>query len=262
MTDFTHRFGGIARLYGVEEAQFLAKAHIAVVGIGGVGSWAAEALARSGVGKITLVDMDDICITNINRQVHSLDSTVGKTKIDAMADRMMEINPHLDIQKIHGFFTEATCDAFFENNFHCVIDAIDRHLNKCILINECKHRRIRIVTTGGAGGRKDPTKIQVADMTKSYNNPLLSKVRRKLRQNFGFSRSTTRSWSIPCVFSPEYAHFPHKDGTVCDTKEEGSELTLDCNSGYGTASFITGTFGFMAAAKAIELTLKKMPAKQ
>ena len=256
MSDTKERFGGIARLYGRKEAKILADSHIAIIGIGGVGSWTAEALARSGLGKITLIDMDEVCVTNTNRQVHAETQTVGHLKTAAMTRRIQAINPECQVIEENRFFTKTTSESLLENNYHCVVDAIDDWKNKCLLLDLCHRRRIPIVTTGGAGGRRDPSQVKVADITKSYNDPLTALIRKKLRQKYGFSRNPKLTWSIPCVFSPEPQVYPDANGSVCSSKPENSELKLDCESGYGTASFLTGTFGFHAAAKAIELVLE------
>lgn len=257
MTLNKQRFGGIERLYGRDNARKLARSHIAVVGIGGVGSWAAEALARSGIGRITLIDMDEVCVTNTNRQIHADSKTVGHMKTAAMTERIRAINPDCQAVEENCFFTPASCEALLDQDFDCVIDAIDDRKNKCLLIARCKRRKIPLVTTGGAGGRRDPSQIRVGDITKSYNDPLMASVRKRLRREYGFSRNPKRSWGIPCVFSPEPVVYPGNDGSVCQKKPEGAELKLDCESGYGTASFLTGTFGFQAAAKAVELVLRK-----
>ena len=257
MTLNKQRFGGIERLYGSENAHRLAQAHIAVIGIGGVGSWTAEALARSGVDRITLIDMDEVCVTNTNRQIHAETSTVGHPKTAAMTKRILAINPDCEVIEENRFFTAASCDAILDQDFDCVVDAIDDRKNKCLLIAQCKRRKIPLVTTGGAGGRRDPSQVRVGDITKSYNDPLMASVRKSLRQEYGFSRNPKRSWGIPCVFSPEPVVYPDSDGTVCEKKPKDAELKLDCESGYGTASFLTGTFGFQAAAKAVELVLRR-----
>lgn len=251
------RFGGIERLYGGENASRLARAHVAVVGLGGVGSWAAEALVRSGIGTISLVDFDEICVTNTNRQIHAEITSIGLGKTTAMRKRILAINPACRVIEEETFFTPSSCEPLLSQGYDCVVDAIDDRKNKCLLLAECKRRKIPVVTTGGAGGRKDPSKIRIADITKSYNDSLMARVRKTLRGDYGFSRNRKRSWGIPCVFSPEAVVYPDKEGNICAVRPEGTELKLDCESGYGTASFVTGTFGFMAAAKAIELVLKK-----
>jgi tRNA A37 threonylcarbamoyladenosine dehydratase len=224
-----------------------------VIGIGGVGSWTAEALARAGVGTLTLVDLDEICVTNINRQVHATDATVGQMKVAAMAERIQEFAPDCEVRPELVFLSEATCDRLLGGEPDVIVDCIDSIPHKCLLLSECRKRDLRVVTVGAAGGRRDPTKVECVDLTRTYQDALLQRVRKKLRQKFGFPRNTRKKWNIPAIFSPEQPVFPHSDGSVCETREEGSNLRLDCASGYGTAGYVTGTFGFAAAHAAIQL---------
>ena len=257
MDDTKERFSGIERLYGKAQTRVLANAHIAIIGIGGVGSWTAEAFARSGVGKLTLIDMDDVCVTNTNRQVHAETDTVGHAKTSAMTRRIRSIHPKCEVIEENQFFTESTADTLLNGDFNCVVDAIDDRKNKSLLLARCRSKKIPVVTTGGAGGLKDPTKVQVTDITKAFNDPLLAVVRKILRKDYGLSRNLKRSWGIPCIFSSEMPVYPDNEGNLCRKKPIDAELKLDCNSGFGTASFVTGTFGFQAAAKAIEIVLRK-----
>ena len=191
---YLDRFGGIGRLYGAVGLQRLYDAHVCVIGIGGVGSWAAEALARSGVGKITLIDMDDICVTNTNRQIHAMTSSVGKLKCEAVAERLRDINPEIDVDARMAFVTASNLEEQITPDMDYVIDCIDSVKNKAALIAFCKRRKIRIVTTGAAGGQTDPTQIQVGDLNKTFNDPLARKVRSLLRRNItsrGINRVTT-----------------------------------------------------------------------
>ncbi|WP_162975714.1 tRNA threonylcarbamoyladenosine dehydratase, partial [Pseudomonas aeruginosa] len=174
------RFGGIGRLYGREGLQRLADSHVAVVGIGGVGSWAAEALARSGVGEISLFDLDDVCVTNTNRQVHAIEGSVGKAKVEVMAARIRAINPACRVHAVADFVTRETMAEYIVD-FDYLIDCIDSVAAKAALIAWCKRRKIPVITTGGAGGQVDPTQIQVADLNKTFNDPLAAKVRSTLR---------------------------------------------------------------------------------
>ncbi len=246
--NYDFRFGGIERLYGAGSLDRIRAAHVLVVGIGGVGSWVAEALARSGIGKLTLVDLDDVCESNINRQIHALDGQIGKSKIEAMAERCRLINPECDIRAIHTFFTSKTAASVFDTEYDYVMDAIDSVNHKCALIDLCKRQDIPVLVSGGAGGRVDPTQIQVSDLSQSFNDKLLQQVRKQLRQGFDFPRDSKQRFNIECVFSPETARFPES----CDTDEEKTSRRLDCSSGYGAATHITGTFGFIAAARIVE----------
>ncbi len=250
--DFDFRFGGIRRLYGASALTTFRSAHVCVVGIGGVGSWVAEALVRSGVGQITLIDMDDICVSNINRQIHALDGDVGKLKVDAMADRLRRIQPTCQINAVAQFVTPNNLADLITPTLDYVVDAIDSIKAKTLLIAHCKRHKIPIAVAGGAGGQVDPTQIQVADLTKTFQDPLLAKVRSKLRKEHGFSQNPKRKFGVECVFSSEQLKYPQPDGSVCAQKP-GSEgpVRLDCASGFGAATMITGTFGFFLAARVL-----------
>lgn len=247
MTIDLDRFGGIGRLYGSSGLARLASSHVAVIGIGGVGSWSVEALARSGVGRLTLVDLDDICVTNTNRQIHTLSSTIGATKTGEMAQRARAISPMVEVEEVEDFFTESTAAQILDRGYDFVVDAIDDTRNKCRLIAACRERGIPLVVCGGAGGRRDPTQLHVADLNRSSRDGLVRDVRRTLRRDFGFPKEDVE-WGIPCVFSKESAVFPTSDGEVCDTRPAGQNMRLDCASGFGTASFVTGTMGLLAAS--------------
>jgi len=253
MTIDDQRFGGIARLYGREGLERLQAAHVAVVGIGGVGSWAAEALARSGVGEISLFDLDDVCITNTNRQLHALDGNVGRPKVEVMAERIRAINPACRVHAVADFVTRDTMAEYITPQLDFVIDCIDSVQAKAALIAWCKRRKIGIVTTGGAGGQIDPTQIQIADLNKTFNDPLAAKVRSLLRRDYGFSRTPGRHYSVPCVFSTEQLRYPKPDGGVCQSKSfVGEGVKLDCAGGFGAVMMVTASFGMAAAAKAVE----------
>ncbi|MCC5849902.1 MAG: tRNA threonylcarbamoyladenosine dehydratase [Verrucomicrobia bacterium] len=251
------RFSAISRLYGVDGHRKLREARALIIGIGGVGSWTAEALARSGVGHLTLMDMDEICVTNINRQVHAHDLSVGQAKIGAMADRIRLISPGCIVVEDFRFFSEKNADSILETPWTVIVDAIDSIPHKCLLLSQCRRRGMPVVTVGGAGGRRDPTQIQVVDLTRTFHDPLLQRVRKKLRQNFGFPRNTRKKWGIPAVFSPEPVLYPQSDGRVCAVREANSALRLDCEGGYGTVAHVTGAFGFAAASAAVACMLKE-----
>lgn len=222
------------------------------MGIGGVGSWAVEALARSGVGALTLVDLDEVCVSNVNRQLHALDGEVGRTKVAVMAQRVKAINPECVVRAVPEFFTAATMDEIMQPSFHGVLDAIDNVANKCLLLARCRAMKIHLVTTGGAGGRRDPTAIRVADLALTTHDGLLQAVRKKLREDFGFPREPKQLFGVDCVFSAEPQVYPQSDGTVCAQREAGSDWRLNCDSGYGSAAFVTGAFGLAAAARMVE----------
>ncbi|ROS05284.1 tRNA A37 threonylcarbamoyladenosine dehydratase [Sinobacterium caligoides] len=259
---YQQRFGGIGRLYGKDSAALFLRSHVCVVGIGGVGSWAAEALARSGIGTITLIDMDDICVTNTNRQIHALVDTIGQSKVEVMAARIRQINPECDVRVIDDFITEDTLFEYIDKRYDYVLDAIDSANNKARLIAHCKRQKVGIVTTGAAGGQIDPTQITVVDLTKTVNDPLAKKVKGLLRRHYNFSK--TRNFSVPCVYSTEKLRYPQPDGSACDTKAVMQDgVRLDCSGGFGAATVVTASFAFAAVAKILEkLMLKDALRKQ
>ncbi|MCL1051086.1 tRNA cyclic N6-threonylcarbamoyladenosine(37) synthase TcdA [Shewanella abyssi] len=260
---YLNRFAGIGRLYGQQALQYFSQSHVVVVGIGGVGTWVAESLARSGVGQITLIDLDDICVTNTNRQSHALKETIGESKVEVMAQRLKQINPECIVNEIEDFITVDNLSAYFQGkraggDLDYVIDCIDAVKPKTALIAWCKRQKLPIVTVGGAGGQTDPTQVQVADLAKTYQDPLLAKVRNLLRREYNFSKNVARRFGIEAVFSTEQLVYPQADGSVCNTKTtaEGS-MRMDCASGFGAVTVVTGTFGFVAVSR----VLTKLAAK-
>lgn len=252
------RFGGTARLYGQNALALFAQAHVCVVGIGGVGSWAAEALARTGIGAITLIDMDDVCVTNTNRQIHALTSNVGQAKAEVMAERIAAINPECRVTVVDDFITADNVACHLDKSFDYVIDAIDSVRPKAALIAWCRRHKIPLVTTGGAGGQIDPTQIQVTDLAKTIQDPLAAKLRERLKSDFGVMKNSKGKLGVDCVFSTEALVYPQPDGSVCSSKSTADgPKRMDCASGFGAATMVTATFGFVAVAHA----LKKMMAK-
>ncbi|HAM72180.1 MAG TPA: tRNA cyclic N6-threonylcarbamoyladenosine(37) synthase TcdA [Verrucomicrobiales bacterium] len=254
--DYKARFGGIARLYGQAGLARLRSARVAVIGLGGVGSWAVEALARSGVGSLTLVDLDDICITNVNRQLHALDGTIGREKAAVLADRVRAIHPGSKVEVATEFFTSSSAERILAPGFDWVVDAIDQLGNKCLLIAECRRRNLRLVVSGGAGGRRDPTAIRIQDLAQTSHDPLLAQVRSKLRKEHRFSADPAASYGIPCVYTRELPVFPAPDGTICAVRPAdrppGESPRLACDSGLGAATFVTGAFGFASASVVVQ----------
>ena len=247
MSDFDTRFGGIARLYGKDGLQKLRTAHVGIVGIGGVGAWAAEALARSGIGALTLVDLDEVCVTNINRQLHALTETVGRAKVEVMAERIRAINPECKIVAEQKFFNEQTAAELLAPKFDFVLDAIDDVTNKILLLVRCREKNLPVIACGGAGGRRELTSVRVGDLSQASHDRLLAEVRRKLRQEHGFPVGHL-TMNIPCVYSVERTVYPQADGTVCEMRSAAEDgARLNCNGGLGSATFVTGAFGFAAA---------------
>jgi len=256
--DATRRFGGVERLYGKKALSHFQKAHVIVIGIGGVGSWAVEALARNAIGKMTLIDMDVVAESNINRQLPAMTSTLGKNKIDVMADRIREINPDCEITLIDDFITKENLDDYIgdgkESTIDYVIDCIDNSRVKAALIAWCKRRKIKIITLGGAGGQTDPSKIKVSDLCKTEHDPLLSKTRKLLRQDYNFSQNIKRRFAIPCIYSPEHLKYPMISGEISNKKPiTGSEpKDLSCAGGIGSSVMVTASFAFIATAYVLE----------
>lgn len=248
--NYEQRFGGIGRLYTPEGLAKLRQAHICVIGIGGVGSWAVEALARSGIGKITMIDMDDICVTNINRQIHAMTGTIAQLKTEAMKERIERINPECVVEIIDDFITPENIPEYLNRGYDYVIDAIDSVKTKAALIAYCKRNKIKMITTGGAGGQTDPTQIQITDLSKTIQDPLASKVRSLLRKEYNFSQNPKRKFGIDCVFSTQSLIFP-KMGEGCEVS-----ATMNCANGFGAVTMVTAAFGFFAVSRVIDKLLK------
>jgi len=249
MSDYETRFGGIKRLYGSKALKKFQQSHICVIGIGGVGSWVVEALARSGIGQLTLIDMDDICVTNTNRQVHALNDTVGKTKIDVMAERCRQINPDIKINMIDDFIDKENCFEYLSDEFDYIFDGIDSIHAKVALVAHCKRNKYPLLTCGGAGGQLDPTQIQVTDLARTIQDPLAAKVRSELRRFFNFSKNPKRKFRVDCVFSTEQLSYPDMNGEVCKEKAESDgTMKMDCASGFGASTMVTASFAFVGTA--------------
>ncbi len=252
----SRRFGGIARLYGEQVLARLGGAHVCVIGIGGVGSWAAEALARSGVGRLTLIDLDHVAESNLNRQIHALESTLGQAKVLAMKDRIAAINPACAVATIEEFVTPDNvadllprCDA--------VVDAIDQVRAKAALIAHCRRLGIPLVTTGGAGGKSDPAMIRVDDLARTTQDPLAAKLRAALRRDHGFTRDSSRKFGVDCVYSLEPVRRP--ESAACDVDEPALQ-GLNC-AGYGSSVCVTAGFGFAAASRVLARYARLMEAR-
>jgi tRNA A37 threonylcarbamoyladenosine dehydratase len=249
------RFDRIGRLLGDQTMEKLFRAHVMVIGVGGVGSWAAESLARSGVGRMTLVDFDDICITNTNRQLHAITGLVGKKKAPVMAERLSKVNPSAAIEPMDMFYNLNSSDEILSRKPDFILDAIDNVTAKCHLLATCRSRGLSVLTTGGSGGRLDPLKIRVADMAETHGDPLLQQVRKVLRSKYDFPPEGL--FGLPTIFSEEPPMTPVElkydkgEGFKC-VCPQGANDFHSCekrNLIYGTASFVTGTFGLVAAAE-------------
>lgn len=256
------RFGGIERLYGKKAMGNFLQAHVCVVGIGGVGSWIVEALARSGIGHITMIDLDEICITNINRQLHAMDGEIGKQKTAAMASRVEAINPDCKVTTHEAFFSNRNADEILDQGYDYVIDAIDQVQSKALLLAGCRKRDIPVISCGGAGGLRDPSKIKIDDISRCYNDGLMNHVRTNLRNKYGFPVGTDlvkkikgRKFYIDCIFSSETPVYQQCDGEVSierPKKSAKADTRLNCASGFGSITHMTATFGFFAVSRCLE----------
>lgn len=242
------RFGGIDRLYGPGSLVRLAASHACVIGIGGVGSWAAEALARSGVGRLTLIDLDHVAESNVNRQVHALEATLGMAKAAAMQARIGAINPDGMVHCVEDFITPENVAALLPA-CDLVLDCIDQVKAKAALIACCRRRKQAVVTTGGAGGRTDPTRVRVDDLARTTQDALAAKVRASLRKDYGFTREAKKKFGVPCVFSDEPICRPASADFCLD-----GAAGLAC-AGYGSSVAVTASFGFAAAAHGLGILL-------
>ncbi len=251
--DPERRFGGILRLYGEQALARFTAARVCVLGIGGVGSWAAEALARSAIGHITLVDMDHVAESNINRQCHALDTTLGKAKVQVMATRIQQINPACEVTAIEDFLTVDNLEALLSEPFDYIIDCIDGFRTKARLIAWCRRNSLRVISVGGAGGQTDPTRIRVADLSRTEHDALFSKTRKLLRQDYGFPANLKRRFDIPCVYSKEQPVFPAADGTISAQKADAQGIGgLSCAGGLGSVMTVTASFGLVAVAHVLK----------
>ncbi|MDO5686207.1 MAG: tRNA threonylcarbamoyladenosine dehydratase [Neisseria sp.] len=238
------RLGGIERLYGTAVLHRFQAAHVCVVGLGGVGSWAVEALARSGIGRLTLIDLDNVAESNVNRQLHALTANVGKPKTQAMRERIAEIQPQCAVTEIEDFLSADNLAECFRQPFDFVIDAIDQVRVKALLADYCVRHRVPFAVSGGAGGQRLPEKIRYADLRDVTHDKLLANMRYLLRKQYGFSRSD--KMRVPCVFSSETVLPPQNDA-ACDAAPQG----LSC-AGYGAVMTVTAIFGLYLANAALE----------
>ena len=251
MSDYETRFGALGRLYGKAGLARLKAAHVCIVGLGGVGSWAVEAFARSGIGQLTLVDLDEVCLSNMNRQLHALSSTVGTSKAEAPAARVAQIAPECEVVVENCFFTPATAARLLAVDYDYIVDSIDSTKHKCYLIAEARKRGLRLITCGGAGGCIDPSRVRIDDLARTINDPLLLQVRKRLRRDYGFPGFKRQKFKIDCVYSDELPLFPMEDGTVSCERESDADYRLNCDAGFGSAAFLTGTVGFFLAAEVV-----------
>ncbi len=268
--DYDRRFGGIARLYGAQALQRFARARVCVVGVGGVGSWIVEALARSAIGHLTLIDLDNLAESNVNRQIHALSTTLGQAKVTALHERIRQINPTCVVTEVEDFVDPDNVEQMLGGGrFDYVIDAIDNVPAKVAMIAWCRQHGMPMVTIGSAGGQIDPTMIEIRDLCRTEQEPLLAKVRKRLRSQHGFPRGTKNKFHIDAVFSTEPLRFPAlAEGEACviapgedmDVGEDAADIAeaaqagvtgLNC-AGFGSAMVVTASFGLVAAAHVLK----------
>jgi len=263
----TTRFDGINRLYGDQASTILHAAHVCVVGLGGVGSWAVESLARTGIGHLTLIDHDVIAESNINRQLPATDSTIGQKKSAILKQRVLDINPSCQCDIIDDFInTDNLWDYFYSEQkkgqdfslkYDFVIDAIDSIKFKSALIYFCRRNKMPVITTGGAGGITDPSTVKVKDLSRTVNDALAARVRSQLRDEYGFTKNCKRYFGVECVYSDQQKYYPDQKGGVSNRKPGIHGVHLDCRFGYGAASYVTASFAFLAVSRVIDKLLKK-----
>ena len=226
-----------------------------MIGLGGVGSWAAEALVRSGFRKVILVDFDDICMSNTNRQLHTQSSTIGKLKGEVLKERFLSISPEAQIEYIDERFSSDSIEIVFQSKPDIVVDAIDDANLKAILIDYCRSNEIKVVVSGASGGRTNPMSLRLDDLTQTKYDPLLSRVRKLLRQKYGFPRGQ-KKFNVPSVYSIEDPYFPTEDGCVTQDQTSTVKGPMDCASGFGAVTHLTGSIGFLLAHACIEIAKK------
>jgi tRNA A37 threonylcarbamoyladenosine dehydratase len=248
--DYERRFGGVARLYGAPALERFQQAHVCVVGVGGVGSWVVEALARSAIGQITMIDLDNVAESNVNRQIQANTDTLGKAKVTALSERIALINPYCRVTEVEDFVTPDNLDAMIgAPKFDYVVDAIDSVKAKTALIAYCRQHAIALITIGAAGGQTDPGKIEIRDLSRTEQEPLLALVRKRLRQNYGFPHGTKNKFGIDAVFSMEALTMPETP-EACEVDANNGITGLNC-AGFGSSIVVTASFGLAAAAKVL-----------
>ena len=257
------RFAGIERLYGVGALERLQGSRVAVVGMGGVGSWVVEALARSAVGHLTLIDADDICVSNTNRQLPAMEGNYGRNKAEAMAERCRAINPDIEVDAVQAFLTVSNMAELLDRGFDLVIDACDSFRVKVETIAWCRRRKLPLLTVGL------PVVAPIrpwcgSAMSRTEHDAMLALIRKKLRSEFNFPKNAKRYFGVPAVYSLENVKYPQADGSVCGIRPNlgaDAALKLDCGAGLGAATHITGAFAFAAVGKALEMLLEPKKVK-
>jgi tRNA A37 threonylcarbamoyladenosine dehydratase len=246
-------FTGLENLIGKTKLEKRHQAKVTIIGLGGIGSWAAECISRSGIGHITLIDLDDICVSNTNRQIHTMQSTLGQSKVLTLKNRLIDISPEIEVHTVQDFLTSDNMQELISKD-HIILDAMDSLKVKCELISYCLEQHIPLITTGGAAGKTDPTKVQINDLSQTFNDPLLLRVRKKLRRGFDFPKKKKVHLGIRTVFSPEemltLTISPNNDmEEICDQ----DSIIPNCNNGLGTCVTVISTFGILAAKEVLNI---------
>jgi tRNA A37 threonylcarbamoyladenosine dehydratase len=236
------RFIGVSRLYGSAALERFRSAHVCVVGVGGVGSWAVEALARSAIGRLTLIDLDHVSESNINRQLAALETTLGAAKVRVLAERIAQINPDCRVEAVEEFISVDNLDAVLPGSADWFVDCIDGFRVKTALLAHCRRIGAAVITSGSSGGKSEPTRIRVSDLSRTEHDPLLAKTRRLLRQQHGFPRDPGRRFGVAAVWSDEPVR------TLPGDRCEGG---LNCG-GFGSVMPVTASFGLSAAAHVLQ----------
>ena len=257
MEDPERRFDRMARLVGPAAMAKLRRSHVMVIGCGGVGSWAAETVARSAVGRVTVVDFDTVCIRNFNRQLQALSGTIGRPKAVLLAERLRLVNPEARIDAVAGYFNHETCDTLMAERPDFVIDAIDHITSKCFLINYCREKGLPLAVSTGSGGRMDPTQVRLTDLGLTEGDPLARAVRDILRKKYGFPKKGKFGIQAVCTLEPHMK--PHesmestdcKAGCLCPQGENEFQSCTKKSVVLGTAGFVTGAFGMACASAAV-----------
>ncbi|PIE47463.1 MAG: tRNA threonylcarbamoyladenosine dehydratase [Gammaproteobacteria bacterium] len=258
---YQRRFAGTGRLYGTESVTKFENAHVYIIGVGGVGTWAAEGLARTGVGKITLIDMDVLVASNVNRQLPALDDNFGVAKIDAMAKRMCQINPRLTLNLIDDFLTKNNVKDLLPNREQnqqanaqgqkiVVLDCTDDMDAKIAIALHCRFNKLKLICAGGAGGKTDPTQIKVSDLKDTFQDPLLARLRSKLRHEKGINTQMKEKFGIRCIYSTQ----PPIIQKACHNNSEHENIQggLHCG-GYGSAVAVTSVVGMIMVSETLKI---------
>ncbi len=239
-------FRGIIHLYGIETFEIFQKSHVMIIGLGGVGSWAAESLVRSGVGTISLVDMDDVCVTNINRQLQALNSSIGKPKVEVLASRLQDINPQCKINIVYDFVSECNAQDIIKDVDFC-FDAIDSLSAKCLIFKICTEKKIGLLVSGSSAGKKNPSLVSIKDMARTEHDKLLARMRKKMKSDKILPPYKQKKIFTDCVSSSEESVFSSEE--ICERKS--------CTEGLGSSSCVTGAFGLHAASYVLDYLVKK-----